>query len=338
MITEAELSEEMKSFGGFSNASNHSVAQTEDGWLVNAPLIILDDASFQRYCEQIGITPRLDGAVVRNQIRDMTNPDFRHPEYMQYIKGEKDTSIIKPSEKGEAMVELPVLAYTEEVPALREEYGKSDDYELVHFMPASLWREIKEKIAGGEDDTYICILGNKNETLEELNELQTAMIQTIGETYTVESENRIQELETNDRMIQGMMAIFSGFCVLLAIIGIGNVFSNTLGFVRQRKREFARYMSVGMTPQEIRKMFCIEALVIAGRPVLFTIPLAILAVGAMLRRSYLEVSIFIAEAPFISIGAFLFTIWGTVTFAYYLGWKKIRKINLAEVLRDDTMI
>lgn len=338
MITEAELSEEMKSFGGFSNASNHSVAQTEDGWLVNAPLIILDDASFQRYCEQIGITPRLDGAVVRNQIRDMTNPDFRHPEYMQYIKGEKDTSIIKPSEKGEAMVELPVLAYTEEVPALREEYGKSDDYELVHFMPASLWREIKEKIAGGEDDTYICILGNKNETLEELNELQTAMIQTIGETYTVESENRIQKLETNDRMIQGMMAIFSGFCVLLAIIGIGNVFSNTLGFVRQRKREFARYMSVGMTPQEIRKMFCIEALVIAGRPVLFTIPLAILVVGAMLRRSYLEVSIFVAEAPFISIGVFLFAIWGTVTFAYYLGWKKIRKINLAEVLRDDTMI
>lgn len=172
---------------------------------------------------------------------------------------------------------------------------------------------------------YICILGNKNETLEELNELQTAMIQTIGETYTVESENRIQELETNDRMIQGMMAIFSGFCVLLAIIGIGNVFSNTLGFVRQRKREFARYMSVGMTPQEIRKMFCIEALVIAGRPVLFTIPLAILAVGAMLRRSYLEVSIFVAEAPFISIGAFLFAIWGTVTFAYYLGWKRYGK-------------
>lgn len=338
MITESELSEEMKSFGGFSNASNHSVAQTDDGWMVNAPLIILDDASFQLYCEQIGITPRLDGAVVRNQIQDMTNPDFRHPEYMQYIKGEKDTSIIKQSEKEEIMVELPVLAYTEEVPALREEYGKSDYYELVHFVPASLWKEIKEKIAGCEDDTSICILGNKNETLEELNELQTAVTQTIGETYTVESENRIQELETNDRMIQGMMAIFSGFCVLLAIIGIGNVFSNTLGFVRQRKREFARYMSVGMTPQEIRKMFCIEALVIAGRPVLFTIPLAVLVVGAMLRRSYLEVSVFVAEAPFISIGVFLFAIWGTVALAYYLGWRKIRKINLAEVLRDDTMI
>lgn len=338
MITEPELSEEMKNLGGFSNASDHYAVQTDDGWMVNAPLIILDDASFQLYCEQIGITPRLDGAVVRNQIQDMTNPDFRHPEYMQYIKGEKDTSIIKRSEKEEMMVELPVLAYTEEVPALREEYGKSDYYELVHFVPASLWKEIKEKIAGCEDDISICVLGNKNETLEDLNELQTAITQTIGETYAVESENRIQKLETNDRLIRGMMAIFSGFCVLLAIIGIGNVFSNTLGFVRQRKREFARYMSVGMTPQEIRKMFCIEALVIAGRPVLFTIPLTVLVVGAMLRRSYLEVSVFIAEAPLISIGVFLFAIWGTVALAYYLGWRKIRKINLAEVLRDDTMI
>lgn len=127
-------------------------------------------------------------------------------------------------------------------------------------------------------------------------------------------------------------------CVLLAMIGIGNVFSNTLGFVRQRKREFARYMSVGMTPQEIRKMFCIEALVIAGRPVLITIPLTIVFVGFMLHASYLEVGTFLAEAPFVPIAVFLLGIWGTVALAYYLGWRNIRKINLAEILRDDTMM
>lgn len=71
---------------------------------------------------------------------------------------------------------------------------------------------------------------------------------------------------------------------------------------------------------------------------MFTIPPAVLVVGAMLRRRYLEVSIFVADAPLISIGAFMFAIWGTVTLAYYLGWRNIRKINLAEVLRDDTMI
>ena len=134
------------------------------------------------------------------------------------------------------------------------------------------------------------------------------------------------------------MTIFGGFCVLLAIIGIGNVFSNTLGFVRQRKREFSRYMSVGMTPQEIRKMFCIEALVIAGRPVLLTIPITVFLVGAMLQASFLEAGIFLAEAPFVPIAVFMLAILGTVALAYYLGWRNIRKVNLAEVLRDDTMM
>ena len=98
--------------------------------------------------------------------------------------------------------------------------------------------------------------------------LQEEIERLIGGKYTLEGENRIQEYETNKKQIQGVKVIFGGFCVLLAIIGIGNVFSNTLGFVRQRKREFARYMSIGMTPKEIRKMFCIEAVTIAVRPIL----------------------------------------------------------------------
>ena len=185
---------------------------------------------------------------------------------------------------------------------------------------------------------YVCVLGSENSTSEELNELQKAITEVIGEAYMVESENRIQEQEANDRQIQGMMTILGGFCVLLAIIGIGNVFSNTLGFVRQRKREFARYMSVGMTPQQIRKMFCIEALAIAGRPVLLTIPLTVFLVGAMLQASYLEVGAFLAEAPFVPVAVFMLAIWGTVALAYYLGWRNIRKINMAGVLRDDTMM
>lgn len=338
IITENEISDEMKSFGGFSHASGNDAVQTAAGWYVSAPIIILDDMSFTAYCEQIGVTARLDGAVVRNQIRDVTNPDFRHPRYMPYVKGENAARTLSQSGKGETTVEIPVLSYTDQVPALREEYAAVDHYELVHFIPVSLWKEIKGKIAGSEENTYICVLGNENATLEELDALQTDIDQITAGSYVIESENRIQKKETNDRQIQGMMTIFSGFCVLLAIIGIGNVFSNTLGFVRQRKREFARYMSIGLTPEEIKKMFCIEALVIAGRPVVLTIPFAVIAVGYLLKTSYLEIETFLSEAPLIPIAIFMLVIWGTVTLAYYLGWRNVRKINLAEALRDDTMV
>ena len=338
IIAEDEISEDMKSFGGFAVAGDNYVRKTDGGWLVNVPIVILDDASFLAYCEQIGIAPQLNGAVIWNQIRDVTNPDFRHPRYMPYVKGENAVSILRQSGKEEMTAEVPVLSYTEKVPVLREEYATLDYYELVHFIPASLWKEIKGQIGGSEEDSYICMLGRENVTSGELDALQGQVDSLIAGNYKTESENRIQEAETNDKQIQGMMTIFGGFCVLLAVIGIGNVFSNTLGFVRQRKREFARYMSVGMTQGEIKKMFCVEALTIAGRPILITLPLAAITVGYMLKISYVEVGTFLAEAPLIPIMIFMLAIWGIVAFAYYLGWRNIHKINLAEVLRDDTMM
>ncbi|EOS48943.1 hypothetical protein C810_00044 [Lachnospiraceae bacterium A2] len=338
IIAEDEISEDMKSFGGFTVAGDKYVRKTDGGWLVNVPIVILDDASFLAYCEQIGIAPQLNGAVIWNQIRDVTNPDFRHPRYMPYVKGENAVSILRQSGKEEMTAEVPVLSYTEKVPVLREEYATLDYYELVHFIPVSLWKEIKGQIGGSEEDAYICMLCRDNVTSGELDALQGQVDSLIAGNYKTESENRIQEAETNDKQIQGMMTIFGGFCVLLAVIGIGNVFSNTLGFVRQRKREFVRYMSVGMTQGEIKKMFCVEALTIAGRPILITLPLAAITVGYMLKISYVEVGTFLAEAPLIPIMIFMLAIWGIVAFAYYLGWRNIHKINLAEVLRDDTMM
>lgn len=338
IITEEEMSEDMKSFGGFSLASGNYVTQVDGGWLINAPIVILDDNSFLAYCEQIGITPRLDGAVILNQIRDVTNPDFRHPDFMPYVKEENAISVLRQSGKEEMTAEIPVLSYTEEAPILREEYAKLDYYELVHFIPVSVWKEIKGQIGGTEEDSYICVKAGEDATLEELNTLQNEIAGFTGEKYEIEQENRIQEYETNESQIQGMMTIIGAFCTLLAIIGIGNVFSNTLGFVRQRKREFARYMSVGLTPKELKKMFCTEALVIAGKPIIISLPIVFIAVGYLLRTSYVEVGVFMAEAPFIPIIIFMLAILGSVALAYYLAWRNVRKISLAEVLRDDTMM
>lgn len=357
-LSEEMLSEEMKANGGFSHASKKDVMQTEDGFVVNAPIVILDDESFLRYCEQIGSAQRLDGAVILNQIRDVTNPDFRHPQYMPYLKEGGKTVLFGLSgtenvgaetvwaEEGEtgnvgkkdAAVELPILAYTQEVPCLREEYATLDYYELVHFLPLSLWEAYKERIAGAEEDTYIRVLGREGVTVEELSALQQKIDKVTEGKYKIESENRIRSYEENDTKLQGMMAVFGGFCTLLAIIGVSNMFSNTLGFVRLRKREIARYLSVGMKPEEIRKMFCIEAFVIAGKPVLLTLPVAVFAVGAMLKASFMDPAEFLAEAPLRPIIAFILAVWAAVGFSYYLGWRRVRDINLTEVLRDDTMI
>lgn len=92
-----------------------------------------------------------------------------------------------------------------------------------------------------------------------------------------------------------------------------------------------------MTPEGMRKMFCIEALVIAGRPILITLPLTVVAVGFMITASYLNPQEFLVKAPVIPIVLFMLAIFGFVALAYYIGEKRILKCNLADALRNDSM-
>ena len=231
-----------------------------------------------------------------------------------------------------------MIAYTREAPVLREEYGTLDFYELVHFSPVSVWKEIKGRIGSQEENVWIRILAGDEVTLKELNGVEEEVSKLLGGRYDIEIENRIQDRMDNDNMIHGMTMILSVFCILLALIGIGNVFSYTFGFVWQRKREFARLLSVGMTLEGMKKVFCAEALAIAGRPVLTALPVNAAAVILFLKISYLDPMTFIREAPLMPIVAFILLIFGSVALAYFLGARKVMGSSLADSLRDDTMM
>ena len=85
-------------------------------------------------------------------------------------------------------------------------------------------------------------------------------------------------------------------------------------------------------------MFSIEALVIAGRPVLITLPLTLLLIWFMTSASYLNPMEFWATAPITPIVVFIVAIFGFVALAYYLGGRQILKCNLVESLQSDYMI
>ena len=126
--------------------------------------------------------------------------------------------------------------------------------------------------------------------------------------------------------------------ISLAVIGISNIFSNALGFLYQRKREFARYISIGMTPKGIRKILWIEAITIAGKPLLITVPLTALFVVFAVKASYLNLAEFMEVLPIGSIIAFIIFIFVFVGLAYYIGGKRLLRCELSEALRDDVFV
>ena len=72
-----------------------SVTVGEGSYLVKAPIVIMDDAGFKAYCEQIGITSEGAGSVVLNRIWDSVNSNFRYKEYVPFIKEEQSTIVLQ---------------------------------------------------------------------------------------------------------------------------------------------------------------------------------------------------------------------------------------------------
>lgn len=299
---------------------------------VPAPIVILDDASFLNFCSQINATTSLDGAIVLNKIWDSANSNFRYKEYVPFVKEESKITVIRGIAQNDTSAEIPVLSYTQTALSLREEY---QNYALVHFIPLSLWKETLGQTVGAEADCYIRIFSSGAADLADLNRLEEEATSLVGRDYRIESENRVQERLANDQLIYGAKMILGAFCVLLAVIGIANVFFNTLGFLRQRKREFAQYMSVGLTPQEMRGMFAIEAFVIAGKPLFITIPFTVLFIQFAVTASHLKPEVFWREAPILPVLVFAATIVLFVALAYYIGGKRLLQCDLNEILRND---
>ncbi len=332
VITDNQQSSQLYSLGGLEKINPDSV---ENGQVnVKVPVVIMDDDGFLNYCSSIGVRQSLDGAVVINRIWDSINSNFRYKQYIPFVDESSSKNILYDKDNLSEKFEVPVMAYTSETPVLREEY---ENYSLVHIIPLSLWESIFGQSTIAEDDSYVRVMADENNSVENLNDLEKSLLESVQTYYEVESENRIEEKISNDRMINGLKIVLGAFCILLALIGIANVFFNTLGFIRQRKREFARYMSVGLTPKEMGKIFVIEAFVIAGKPLLVTLPVTAILVQLMINASYLDPMVFWAEAPVLPISLFALSIVAFVALAFYIGGRRLLNSNLGEALREDTV-
>ena len=334
-LAEDQLSDDLRALGSLSTVAGSEVVVKDNKYQISVPIVILDDKSFKDYCESIGVTigETEQGMITINRIWDNLNSHYRNKEYVAFIKEQDNANLSlhkNMSENGD-VISLPVIAYTDQLPVLREEYA---NYELVQVMSASTWQNLLVSEPRQAQDTYINI---QTATEDNIASVQTEIEQLLaGENYEI--ENRLEEQAFNQVIQDGYMFVMGGLCGLLAIIGLASVFSNTLGSIAQRKREIARYLSIGLSPLGIKKMLAVEALIIGGKPIIATVPLTIVFVIFAATASAINPLEFLENMPFVPLIIFAGVILGCVALAYYLGGRKICRGNMVEAIKNDMFL
>lgn len=195
--------------------------------------------------------------------------------------------------------DIPVSEFADALPVLREELTQ---YALTLVMSESYYASLGFDLKAGE---------------------------TI---YTIKMTDE-RQIQQDLRMI---IYLFTG---ILTCIGLANIFASTLGQIHQRKREFARYFAVGLTPEGAAKILAWEAAIVALRPILLTIIVNIPLMALILDAGGITAGEFIARRlPLVPAILLFAAVTGFVALAYYLGGKKICNMNLVEAIKDDTLM
>ena len=297
------------------------VANEAGAYNTKVPIFILDDKSFAEYRGDTN-----DANVVAvNIIWDSVNSERTDRQYVPFLNEGKEI-VLNVNGK-----DIPVSAFSDALPVLREELTQ---YALTLVMSESYYATLGFDLKA-EETIYTLKMTdeNKNDALEE-------RLQGMLEAYPDYAfEGRVQELADEMQIQQGLRMIVYLFAGILTCIGLANIFASTLGQIHQRKREFARYFAVGLTPKGAAKILAWEAAIVALRPILLTIVVNIPLMALMLDAGGITASDFIAKRLPLTPAILLFAaVIGFVTLAYYLGGKKICNMNLVEVMKDDTMI
>lgn len=387
LIGEDMLSGELKAAGGIEALKDTGITEREGEYLVETPVVVLDDESFKVYLEEEGIGAPDVETVTVNRIWDNINSHFREKTYLPFLAPEENTACIwnvrgksqtaggegqpaegqpvegqpaegqsaegqtaegQPAEgqsaerqaaEGQAdegraaesgMFRLELGEFAEKGPDLREEF---EDFALVLIVPESVYQK-KLAAVFPDDVMYFKIKAVSEEKIKAAEEKLTGLLRG---KYEYRLENRKTEEAFEEKVRQGYKVLVGTLCGLLAFVGIVNVFANTLGGVYMRRREFARYLSVGFTPGGLVKILAMESCITALKPILISLPFQIAFVIFTVNASKLRLSDYLPVMPLLPMAAFAGAVFLSVGAAYYMAGRKIAGLNIVEGLKDDTM-
>ncbi|CVI68475.1 ABC transporter permease YtrF precursor [Eubacteriaceae bacterium CHKCI004] len=337
-LPEDMLSEELKQIGVetmLPEAERANVAGQE-GWRTAVHLFVLDGQSFAGYCEDHNISSDA-GAVAVNLLWDDRESDYMNRKYLPFVAD--DSGELYPGENASE----PVLYYdacTNEIPAIREELEqKALNLVLSEnaFRPLAALLSEAGTFSGAETNYNIYLeeaIREKEAESEAVREAIAAL--TPDEGYTL--EGRIQEEASDQAARKGLRIVMGVLAALLACVGIAGILSATLGQIYQRKKEFARYLSVGVSPKDMQKLLFLEGLFIIGRPFLIAVIIDVPVTALLLQMSPPTAGQFISHLPLVPVLIFLCISAGAVSLAYLAAARSICQGDLVEILKDETMV
>lgn len=312
-----------------------SILSEEKTW--TSSFISLGDYQYRKYIESLGLKydDVKDKAIILNNTLIYTYEDGKSKKYevdiFDYKKGDilkgytyQDNCKNDNADECYLDTDVEVALLTHEQP-----FGHDSTHFNQGIMIVS--DELMKKI--NPNSTHHELLIDVEDADKYQDEVEKVLV--AADDYHVYNSEKDQK---ESKSIFLLVAIFLyGFIIVIALIGITNIFNTITTSVELRAREFATLKSVGMTRREFNRMISLESLFYGVKSLVIGIPiggiLSYLIYRALMGGDLEFKYSFPVNAVIISVVAVLILV--TVIMKYSIS--KVNKQNTIETIRNDNI-
>lgn len=323
--------------------------KTQEGnWKIKTQMVILDDQSFKNYCSQQNLREEA-GAVALNLWWDEQNSDWKNRTYLPLLKEKRGNLLL---ELGGKLVSVRYSDVTNALPPIREEMEQKALTIIFSrsAYAAVLKQEGRKNRGKTTSEIYydLCVGEDSESQKEKKTEKEIQRTEDQLRKYCEQKiplinketgrknwslENRRKEQRSDQEMRKGLRMVTGTLAMTLALVGIANILSVTLGQIYLRRKEFARYLSVGMSPGQMRKILYLEALLLVGKPYGFALLMQIPLLALLLPAAPIRKAEFFACMPVGTIALFGMAAFAIILIFYGIAGRKLCRENIMEILK-----
>lgn len=279
---------------------------------------------YDNYLQKLNIkgTSDYDAIIINNFIYSENGSkiefnvlDYKDGENIE-LKNSETNSIVKlraiksTSEKPlglENNGEAPVIIVSDET------FDKIYNNNLSHLNLTSIYMDAK----------------NANDTQDEIDKL----FPNDDNVYV----NNTNEYANQMNSIYIIVAIFLyGFIIVIAIIGITNIFNTITTNVALRRGEFASLRSIGMTTKEFNKMIFLESFFYCIKALIIGIPIGII-LSLIIHRAFIGEMALIYHLPLKGIIISILIVFILIFSLMKYSVKKVNSKNILDSIRDENI-
>lgn len=285
-------------------------------------IITLGDIEYKKYLKQLNLKyedVKNKGILINNIIAyQFINEEIKREE-MDVFKY-KDKDIIEGLNLKDEKVKIEIAKVTNKNP-----FGYNNRAEALLIVSDELMNDLYVR-----DAVDILISTSDADKVQEEAE-------KILNTMSYNINNRDKNYRTI-KSLYTLIAIFLyGFIIVIALIGITNIFNTITTSMELRSREFATLKSIGMTNNEFSKMIFLESLFYGVKSLFIGLPIGII-ISILLHKVLIGNNISIKyQLPYSGITISCMVVFILLFILMKYSMKKINKKNVIETIRNENI-